>query len=68
MTDVTKFPKNKRYKDFGPLLADVAKEKSHIKSGIIVLFDEDGEINVLPCCELQQCSYAAAKLLQIAAE
>lgn len=68
MSEPIKFPRNKAYKDFGNLLIDIAKEMPHVKSGIIILFDEDDGIEVLPVCTLSQCAFAAADLLRKAAE
>lgn len=65
---VAQFPKNKRYTDFAPLLADIAKAHPDIKSGVIVLFDEDGAAQVLPVCTRSQMAYAAAIMLKEAAE
>lgn len=61
------FPKKKVYKDFGNLLRDIATEHAAAKEGIIVLFNEEGGINVLPVCTSAQCAMTAAILLREAA-
>lgn len=58
----------KKYTNMGELLKDIAAENPTIKGGIVVLFDAEGKMNVLPVASQSQCAFAAADLLKKAAE
>lgn len=70
MSDVVKLPKSKFYTDIRELMKDLAVDEqfANVSSGVIVLFDHEGSIQVMPCCTKQQCAFAAADLLKKAAE
>lgn len=63
LDNVTPFGRTKTYQHFGELLKDAAKDFSDIKSGIIVLFNEESGIKIMPVCTLAQLAFAAGRLL-----
>lgn len=66
--NVLNFSKNKKYTNIKELIKDMQLEDKLTDDGILILFNKDGEMQVMPCCAQSQCSYAAADLLKKAAE
>lgn len=65
---VEKFNKIKRYVDFQELMKDFPCTYPEVKSGIVIVFEDNGEMSVMPICTQSQCAFAAADLLKKAAE
>lgn len=57
-----KIPTGKKYTHFGELLRDLSGDYHHVKSGIIVMFDEDNT-HILALATDAEMSYAAVRLM-----
>lgn len=63
MTNITPFTKNGSYTDIRILVKDVMEKHPNVRSGILVLFDDEKGMLVHHTCKASLLSFAGADLL-----